>query len=363
MSLLDRAAGLFRLFEPEAGHALAIRALRAWHPRAPHGGDDPRLRVERLGLRFPNPIGLAAGFDKGGEATDAMLALGFGFVEVGTVTPLPQPGNPKPRLFRLPADYAVINRLGFNSRGHAALAANLARRRNQTGLVGINIGANKESADRIGDYVAGVLRFGAEAAWLTANISSPNTPGLRDLQAEATLRALLSRLAEARERVAAVSGRRTPLLVKIAPDLDDAQLQAVIQAVRDSGCDGLVIGNTTVERTGLRETGLANESGGVSGRPLFPRSTAMIARARELAGPGLVLVGAGGVESAGTAWTKIAAGADLVQLYTALFYEGPSLPRRIVAGLRARLDAAGLPAIGALRDSETARWAALWPKG
>ncbi|MGQ7790886.1 quinone-dependent dihydroorotate dehydrogenase [Faunimonas sp. B44] len=360
MSLVDRATRLLHLLDPETGHDVAIRAMRVWHPAGRAEAADPRLAIRTLGLTFPNPVGLAAGFDKNGETTDAMLALGFGFVEVGTVTPLPQPGNPKPRLFRLPADHAVINRMGFNGAGHEALARNLARRRNRAGLVGVNIGANKESPDRIGDYVAGVQRFAADAAWLTVNISSPNTPGLRDLQAEATLRDLLGRVSEARAAAAERSGRRTPLLVKIAPDMDDLQLQAIVGAVMEAGCEGLVIANTTVERKGLRAGTVAEEAGGLSGRPLFSLSTALLARARQIAGAELVLVGAGGVEDADTAWAKIAAGADLVQLYTALLYQGPTLPRRIAEGLKQRLGETGLPQIGAARGLETERWAEAW---
>jgi dihydroorotate dehydrogenase len=313
---------LFAL-EPEAAHRAAIRALALglYRPAPAH---DPRLNRRILGLDFPNPVGLAAGFDKNGEVPDAALALGFGFVEIGTVTPRPQGGNPRPRMFRAPADRAIVNRLGFNSEGHDAVHARLARRRRR-GIVGVNLGANKESRDRVADYVTGVRRFGDVADYLTINISSPNTPGLRDLQEKDALRRLLGEVGAARGSV--------PMLVKIAPDLDDDALGGIVETVIAAGIDGMIVSNTTLSRDGISDARIAAEAGGVSGRPLFAPSTKMLARVRRLAGDRLVLVGVGGIESGVAARQKLAAGADLVQLYTGMVYEGPGLPARIVAEL------------------------------
>jgi dihydroorotate dehydrogenase len=361
MSLADRAAGLLRLLDPERAHRLAIRAAASRSaPASPPAPADPRLVVEALGLSFPNPIGLAAGFDKDGAAPDAMLALGFGFVEIGTVTPLPQAGNPRPRLFRLSADRAIINRLGFNNLGHEHMAELLDRRVGRAGIVGVNIGANRDSDDRIWDYVTGVRLFAPMASYLTVNVSSPNTPGLRALQDADQLKALLARVGEARIAAAEECGRRTPLLLKIAPDMTDAALGELIGIAVAASVDGLVVSNTTIARPPLKARRHAGEQGGLSGGPLFERSTAMLARARQLAGPDLVLVGVGGVDSAAAAWSKIAAGADLVQLYTGLIYEGPSLPKRIAAGLAQRLDERHIAHIADVRGAETARWAAAW---
>jgi dihydroorotate dehydrogenase len=360
VSALDPFARALRLLDPERAHRIAIRAASRMRTRPPAASRDPRLAVKALGLDFPNPVGLAAGFDKNAAAPDAMLGLGFGFVEVGTVTPLPQEGNPRPRLFRLAADHAIINRLGFNNEGHEAVAEKLDRRGGRAGIVGVNIGANRESDDRIFDYVAGVRLFAPLAAYLTVNVSSPNTPGLRDLQGAEALTGLLARLADACDAAAAESGSRTPLILKIAPDMDDASLKAVIEVATRAGIDGLVIANTTLARPKLRSKTHRDELGGLSGRPLFDISTAMVARARELAGPDLVLVAAGGVDSAAAAWSKIAAGADLVQLYTGLVYEGPSLPRRIATDLLKRLEERNIRHIGDVRGIETTRWAAGW---
>lgn len=315
---------LFAL-DPETAHRVAIKALKAGiHPLAP--APDPRLRRRVLGLDFPNPVGLAAGFDKNGEVVDAALALGFGFVEVGTVTPQPQTGNPKPRMFRLTADRAIINRLGFNNEGHDAVHARLAARR-RNGIVGVNLGANRDSTDRVADYVAGVERFADVADYLAINISSPNTPGLRDLQEREALTRLLDAIADAR----AGAAKSPPVLVKIAPDLDEAALAAIAGTVVASGIDGMIVSNTTVARDGLIDRSHANEAGGLSGRPLFRRSTDMLARLRGLVGDSLALIGVGGIDSAEAARAKFAAGADLVQLYTGMVYEGPGLPSRIAA--------------------------------
>jgi dihydroorotate dehydrogenase len=342
---------LFRL-DPETAHGLALKALASGlTPRA--GPADPRLRQSLLGLDFPNPIGLAAGFDKNADVPNPALALGFGFVEVGTITPRPQAGNPRPRIFRLPAERAMINRLGFNNGGFGV--EQRLRARKGDGIVGINIGANRDSADRVADYAAGVARFAPIASYLTVNISSPNTPGLRDLHEREALQALLQAIQEAHKH----ASRRVPLLVKIAPDLDDDALGAIVETAIAFGIDGIIVSNTTVARDGIGDLNVAREAGGLSGRPLFERSTVVLARTRKLAGDKLVLIGVGGVDSVDTAWDKIAAGADLVQLYTGMVFEGPGLPARIVAGLARRLDREGMSSIAEAVGTATDRWAAL----
>jgi dihydroorotate dehydrogenase len=361
MSGGDRRTRLLRLLDPELAHRLTIAALKRRRLKPLDRDGDPRLALQLFGLSFTSPVGLAAGFDKNGEVPDAMLQLGFGFVEIGTVTPQPQRGNPKPRIFRLPADGAVINRLGFNNLGHDALARNLERRRGRGGLVGVNIGANKDAEDRIGDYVAGVTRFAPLASWLTVNISSPNTPGLRDLQEAGELGELLGRVMEAREEAIAAAGRKVPLFVKISPDMDDGQLTALLETALRNQVDGLIIANTTIARPPLKSR-QHQQIGGLSGRPLLEPSTAMLARARALVGDRLVLIGVGGIEGADTAWAKIAAGADLIQLYTGMIYQGPGLPERIKAGLIHRLEDRNFSHIGEARGIETARWSAAWPR-
>ena len=316
---------LFAL-DPETAHHLAINALKAGlGPREPTPVS--ALRRQVLRLDFPNPVGLAAGFDKNAEVVDAALALGFGFVEVGTVTPRPQTGSPRPRMFRLAGDRAIVNRLGFNNDGHEAVHRRLAARR-RNGIVGVNLGANKDSPDRIADYAAGVARFSDVADYLTINISSPNTPGLRDLQEKDALQRLLGEAVEARTR----SPRAPPTLVKIAPDLDDDALAAIVETTIASGIDGMIIANTTLARAGVADR-RAGETGGLSGRPLFRRSTDLLAKASGLADGKLALIGVGGVDSVETARAKFAAGADLVQLYTGMIYEGPGFPSLIAAGL------------------------------
>jgi dihydroorotate dehydrogenase len=320
---------LFAL-DPETAHTVAIAALKAGlRPRA--HAPDPRVKRRLMGLDFPNPTGLAAGFDKNAEVVDAALAMGFGFVEIGTVTPLPQAGNPRPRMFRLTADRAIINRLGFNNQGHEAVYARLAARERK-GIVGVNLGANKDSADRVADYVAGVRRFADVADYLTINISSPNTPGLRDLQEKDALAGLLAAVAEAR----AATLKSPPVLVKIAPDLDEDALAAIVETVVAAGIEGMIVSNTTIARDGLSDRTHAHEAGGLSGRPLFRRSTEVLAAVRRFAGDRLVLVGVGGVDSAEAARAKLAAGADLVQFYTGMVYEGPGLPATIAAAISSR---------------------------
>ena len=354
MSLRYRLARplLFAL-DPEQAHRLAIRALAAGAFPGPSQRPDLRLMRRLLGLTFPNPIGLAAGFDKNARVPDALLALGFGFVEVGTVTPLAQPGNPRPRLFRLAVDDAIINRLGFNNEGYDAVHRRLSTRLD-AGLVGVNIGANRDSRDRPADYAAGVARFADIADYLAINVSSPNTPGLRDLQERDALGELLLRVAEAR----AAQRKRVPLFLKVAPDLDDDALAAIARTTLDAGIEGMIVANTTTARDGLGDPRHAGEAGGLSGRPLFRRSTRLIARLRKLVGPELVLIGAGGIDSAETAFAKITAGADLVQLYTGLVFQGPSLPARIVAGLPALLERRGLASIADAVGIDADKWIA-----
>ncbi|WP_432431192.1 quinone-dependent dihydroorotate dehydrogenase [Methylocella silvestris] len=340
------ATPVLRQLDAETAHRLTIRALALYPAGGAVAPDDPRLAVRAFGLNFPNPIGLAAGFDKNAEAADAILALGFGFAEVGTITPLPQPGNARPRLFRLTADEAVINRFGFNSEGAAAVLARLARRgAGRPGVLGVNIGANKDSADRTADYVQAIAQLAASADYLTVNISSPNTPGLRDLQRSAALDDLLARILAARDGMIEACGRK-PVLLKIAPDLTLDELDAIVACGRRRAIDGLIVANTTLSRpAGLREADLAKQQGGLSGRPLFDLSTQMLAAAFLRVEGAFPLIGAGGVDSAERAFAKIEAGASLVQLYSALVFKGPGLPAAIKRGLIATLERRGLPAL------------------
>lgn len=334
--LLDLALPFSRLFEAEDAHRLAIRALSLM-PKGALLADDPRLAVSALGLNFRNPVGVAAGFDKNAEVPDAILALGFGFAEVGTLTPKPQAGNPRPRVFRLLRDEAVINRLGFNNEGFGAAAARLSRR-TPYGIVGINIGANKDSADRIADYVAGVETFSPHATYLTINISSPNTPGLRDLQSAEALNELIKRVLDAREHAAQQGAGRKPILLKIAPDLSLADLDDIVEIARKRAIDGMIVSNTTVTRPASLRDHLAKEQGGLSGRPLFDLSTRMLAETYLRAERAFPIVGVGGIDSAEAAWKKIRAGATLVQLYTGMVYKGFGIAREIKRGLSLFLD-------------------------
>lgn len=346
---------LFAL-DPETAHGLSIAALKSGVPICPQPRSDPRLRVSVAGLDFPNPLGMAAGYDKNAEVPDALLKLGFGFAEVGTMTPLPQPGNPRPRIFRLVEDGAVINRLGFNNEGHEAAFARLSARLARGGIVGVNIGANKDSADRIADYEVGVRRFAPVASYLTVNISSPNTPGLRAMQAREALAELLSRVVATRDAIAQ-AGRKTPIFLKIAPDLSQTELTDIAVEVLENRIDGVIVSNTTLSRSGLTDRTHRDEVGGLSGRPLFKRSTAILARMRQLVGKELALIGVGGVDSAESAIEKIRAGADLVQLYTGMIYAGPFLPSRIIKGLAEHCARRSLASIRELRDSGVERWA------
>jgi dihydroorotate dehydrogenase len=352
MSGYARLRPLLFALDPERAHRLALRAIASGlfpHLRQPA---DPRLQRRVLGLDFRNPLGLAAGLDKNAEAPNALLGLGFGFVEVGTVTPRPQHGNPRPRLFRLERDEAIINRLGFNNDGYDAAHRRLAARRRR-GIVGVNIGANRDSGDRITDYATGVVRFADVADYLVINVSSPNTPGLRDLQDRAALVTLLGAVTAAREQAA----KRLPLLLKIAPDLDEAALAAIAETALSAGVDGMIVANTTTGRDGVNDRARAAEPGGLSGRPLFRRTTVLLAKLRRLTGGRLVLVGAGGVDSPEAAFAKIAAGADLVQLYTGLIFNGPGLPRAILAGLSRILRERGFASIADAVGCETEKTA------
>ena len=348
--------GLF-LFDPEAAHGLSIKALRSGLVPSCPTKADKRLSQTVAGIDFPNPIGMAAGYDKNAEVPEALLKIGFGFTEIGTVTPKPQAGNDKPRIFRLVEDEAVINRLGFNNEGHGAALARL-KACSRAALIGVNIGANKDSADRVADYVNGIHTFYSVARYFTANISSPNTPGLRDLQARESLAALLSAVLAARDEEARSSNRYVPVFLKIAPDLTEEGMDDIAAEALSHALDGLIVSNTTLSRDGLKDERQAKEAGGLSGVPLFERSTAVLARMRKRVGPGLPIIGVGGVSSAETALEKIRAGADLVQLYSCMVYEGPGLPGDIVRGLSALLDREKAGSIRELRDTRLDYWAA-----
>ncbi|WP_114227366.1 MULTISPECIES: quinone-dependent dihydroorotate dehydrogenase [Sphingomonas] len=342
MSLFSLARPLLFRLDPERAHGLTIAGLKTLPGGAPRF--DPRLASTVAGLTFPSPIGLAAGFDKHAEVSVPLLRLGFGFVEVGTITPRPQPGNPAPRLFRLAEDRAVINRFGFNSHGQADALPRL-RNRKRTGIVGVNLGANKDSPDRIADYATGVRRMAPVADYLTINISSPNTPGLRQLQDEGALRELLAAVRDARR----LGG--PPIFLKVAPDLGEGEPKQIVRAAIDHGIDALIVSNTTVSRPPLRSPH-AKEAGGLSGAPLKALALDALRRFRAETGGGLPLVGVGGIGSADDAWERIRAGASLVQLYSALVYEGPGLARRIARGLLDHLDRAGFADIAEAVGSE-----------
>jgi dihydroorotate dehydrogenase len=341
---------LFRL-DPETSHDLTLGLLaRGWRlpgvaplARALYAERTPALPVEVMGLRFPNPLGLAAGLDKGGRCAAAFHDFGFGCVELGTVTPRAQPGNPQPRMFRLTRHEALVNRMGFNSAGLEAFVANLARRPRR-GLIGINLGKNKDTpAERaLDDYLAGLRAVYAYADYVAVNVSSPNTPGLRALQDEAALATLLAGLKAERERLAAQHGRQVPLALKIAPDLADEAFDAIAHLLLAHGWDAVIATNTTVSRPGLEDEALAGEAGGLSGRPLRALATHAIARLYATLQGRIPIIGVGGVSSADDAWEKLVAGAELVQIYSALIYRGPGVVRAIVAGLADKTRALGV---------------------
>jgi dihydroorotate dehydrogenase len=321
--------------DAETAHRAAIAALKFAH-RNPPRHFPPSLRTTVAGIDFPSPVGLAAGFDKDGEVAEAMLGAGFGFVEVGTVTPRPQAGNPRPRLFRLREDRAVINRMGFNNEGQEAAFQRLRRLTGLHGVIGVNIGANKDTEDRIRDYAEGVRNMAQVARYLTINISSPNTPGLRGLQDKGALDELLSALSEA------VCNK--PIFLKVAPDLVDGDHERIIRSALDHRIDALIVANTTVSRPSLRSR-LASESGGLSGAPLKPLALGALRRFRSASGGEVPLIGVGGISNAEDAWERITAGASLVQLYSAMVYEGPGIAMRIARGLARRLKREGMTSI------------------
>jgi dihydroorotate dehydrogenase len=329
---------LLRRLDPERAHEIALMTLRLGLAGSDSTNDDPALAVEVLGRRFANPIGLAAGFDKNAVAVSALMRLGFGFVEAGTVTPRPQPGNPRPRLFRLEEDGAVINRMGFNNAGIDDYVRRLARRPHGSTIVGANVGINKEGADPERDYPALIAAVAPYADYAVINVSSPNTPGLRDLQGELQLRGIL-------RAVTACVPQRPPLLVKIAPDIGTAALEALVETCIEQGVQGLIVSNTTTSRPAGLHSQHVHETGGLSGEPLFQLSTSVLARAYILARGRLVLIGVGGVSTGVQALTKLCAGASLVQLYTALAYSGPALIPRLKQELVACMRRAGFPRV------------------
>jgi dihydroorotate dehydrogenase len=354
--LFDLAPRALTLLPPEQAHEVTLRSLELGVYPVVAADADRAQSVQFCGLALPNPIGIAAGFDKDARVPDAILGLGCGFAEIGTVTPLSQPGNPAPRVFRLPRDRAVINRLGFNNGGHAAALRRL-QQRTQAGVVGVNIGANKDATDRVDDYVRGLDTFYDVASYFTINISSPNTPGLRDLQDPAALEALLGRLMTARAGHVDAGKPRHPIVVKLAPDIDEQMLPQVLAPLVAAGVDGIAISNTTLSRKGLTDPN-AREAGGLSGRPLFHRSTVILARVYEATSGKIPLVGIGGIDSGASALAKIEAGATLVQLYTGLVYEGPGLIARIKEELAAGMRRAGARSVSDLVGRRSAQWAA-----
>ncbi|OBX20031.1 dihydroorotate dehydrogenase (quinone) [Erythrobacter sp. QSSC1-22B] len=345
--LFDLVRPAIFALDPERAHRLTVAALRAMPRRAPAAAGP--LATTLAGLRFPNPVGLAAGFDKNGEVPDALLGLGFGFAEVGSITPLPQAGNPTPRLFRLVQDRAVINRMGFNNEGGDALARRLEGRRDRAGIVGVNIGANKDSADRIADYAQLTRLLAPLASYLAVNISSPNTPGLRALQDEGALTGLLDAVLEARSEVCGEAG--PPIFLKVAPDLEPADIDAISRIALDRRLAALIVSNTTIVRTGLRSRH-GGETGGLSGAPLRDLALQRLRDFRSASGGAIPLVGVGGIASAEDAWTRIRAGASLVQLYSALVYQGPGLARRIVRGMERLMRRDGFGTIAEAVGSE-----------
>jgi dihydroorotate dehydrogenase len=350
-----------RAMDPESAHATAIRALKlAPLPRA--ASDDPRLRVRAFGLNFPNPVGLAAGFDKNADVPDALLRLGLGFVEIGTVTPRPQAGNPRPRLFRLDSDGGVINRLGFNGAGQDIVLKRLAARAHAGGIVGVNLGANRDSNDRVADYVRLIRAFAPVASYFTVNISSPNTPGLRDLQQSEALDDLLAQVIATRDATTQDAGP-TAVLLKIAPDLSLNELDDIVGIARRRRVDGMIIGNTTVSRPPGLQDPQAMERGGLSGRPLYPLATRMLAETYVRAEGAFPLIGVGGIESGTAALAKIQAGADLVQVYSGLIFRGLALVTEIKSEVLRALETAGAEKLSDLVGSDAAAMTAEpWPR-
>ena len=361
IDLFSFSLPLLRWLDAEGAHRLAVQGLKFLPAMRPHA-DDPKLAVRAFGLNFPNPIGMAAGFDKNAEVPDALLRLGFGFVEVGTVTPRPQSGNPRPRLFRLERDEAVINRLGFNNDGSDRVLRRLASRAQLAGIIGVNIGANKDSPDRVADYVRLIEAFAPVASYFTVNVSSPNTPGLRTMQQAHILDDLLAKVIDARERMREKAGD-SPVLLKIAPDLSLAELDEVVHVARSRRVDGMIVANTTVARPqSLREEMRAREQGGLSGRPLFRLSTRMVAETYVRVEGAFPLIGVGGIDSGGAALTKIRAGASLIQLYSSLIYKGLGLVEDIKRDLASTLLRTGREQLSEIVGSDAATITAEdWP--
>ncbi|PHS28139.1 MAG: dihydroorotate dehydrogenase (quinone) [Robiginitomaculum sp.] len=344
MNIYDLAGAALRHFPAETAHKLTIKALKTGLGPRQTTPDDPILRTNLCGLDLPNPIGLAAGFDKNADVGAAMIRAGFGWVECGTVTPLAQAGNPRPRLFRLTEDGAVINRMGFNNEGLDRFKYNLSAQNEHSTRIGANIGANKTATDRIGDYVTGLKTLWGLPSWFTINISSPNTPGLRDLQSKDALYDLLGRIMEAR---AGLMGNQPspPIFLKIAPDLDDLQIQEIGEAACHFALDGLIISNTTIARPDSLLSAARSQSGGLSGTPLFARSTSVLRAFKTVTNGKIALIGVGGIASGADAYAKIRAGASAVQLYTAMAFHGPSLVTTIKADLAACLRSDGFSSV------------------
>lgn len=343
IDLFPIAGPLLRALPPETAHKLTILSLQTGMAPRQRTPDDPVLATRLWNLDFRNPLGIAAGFDKDGEVMAPLIDMGLGFVEIGTVTPRPQPGNPTPRMFRLPAQWGLINRLGFNNKGLDHAVTRLTGHRPPRGVIGVNIGRNKDQNDAAADYVKGIGALAAHADYIAINVSSPNTPGLRALQGRDPLAALLRQAIAARDAAAA----RPPLLLKIAPDLTDDDKRDIAEVSLDAGIDGLIVSNTTITRPPGLPDDRAREAGGLSGRPLFALSTAVLAQMYRLTGGRLPIIGVGGITCADDAYAKIRAGASLIQIYTGLIYGGPALIRAIKAGLAARLRADGFDSVTA----------------
>ena len=351
MKLMERLglAALHRM-DPEAAHGMSIKALKSGLTPAPGPVTTPRLKTNVAGLDLPNPVGLAAGFDKNGEVLAPLSRAGFGFIEVGAVTPRPQPGNPKPRLFRLTEDKAAINRFGFNNEGMEVMAKRLADRPKDA-VIGLNLGANKDSEDRAGDFVKVLAHCAEHLDFATVNVSSPNTEKLRDLQGKAALTALLSGVIETRDALP----RPLPIFLKIAPDLTEAELQDIAEVARETGVDAVIATNTTLSRDGLRSA-QKDESGGLSGAPLFEKSTRVLARLSKLTDGDIPLIGVGGISNAEQAYAKICAGASAVQFYTAMVYGGISLAADIAKGLDDLLARDGFDTVSQAVGSKREDW-------
>jgi dihydroorotate dehydrogenase len=365
MRMFDALAlPLLRMVDPEDAHRLAIRGLQAM-PRLSPSREDSKLAVRAFGLNFPNPLGLAAGFDKNAEVPDALLQLGFGFVEIGSVTPRPQAGNPRPRLFRLPHDEAIINRMGFNNDGGEIVLRRLAQRAGRgpgKGILGVNLGANKDTEDRAADYVALIEAFAAVASYFTINVSSPNTPGLRDMQQARALDDLLARVLDARANARERAGE-VPVLLKIAPDVSLGELDDIVHVARSRRIDGMIVSNTTLSRPpSLRDAMRAGEQGGLSGHPLFRLSTRMVAETFVRVEGAFPLIGVGGIDGGGAALTKIRAGATLIQLYSSLIYKGIGVVQSIKDDLVSTLLRTGRDQLGEIVGADAATITAEpWP--